>query len=129
MDDGCIILALMVASDQTNISNSQQDNAWPIYLTLGKYHIKWQLYLRGRYLGKLIDKLLGNIPMEYRAKDQYKGNRLLSYLPVIESIRYRNQAWFRQAKQAIFHYCLEVIFEPFAKEGYDQNALYIRASD
>ncbi|KAG2216681.1 hypothetical protein INT45_007682 [Circinella minor] len=92
--DGCVILGLMLAPDQTVSTGDMRKKAWPVYISLS------------------------NTPIEYRRRDTLHRTRLLAYLPVIESKSLANKKWFLQAKQAIYHYCIDHILTPFKTQQY-----------
>ncbi|KAI9266463.1 hypothetical protein BDA99DRAFT_535897 [Phascolomyces articulosus] len=91
---GNVILAVMLASDQTIICGNGRHKAWPLYIKLG------------------------NVPMEYRNSDKYHATRVLAYLPTIDCKNGLNPpSWLPAFRVAVFHYCLSLILEPLKQEG------------
>ncbi|KAI8147742.1 hypothetical protein BJV82DRAFT_305675 [Fennellomyces sp. T-0311] len=91
---GAVVLAIMLASDETVITGNQRQQAWPLYLKLG------------------------NTLRQFRDKSEFGASKLLAYFPYMDSQRDVGP-WFAAARRAVFHYCLSRILRPYRK-----NRLY-----
>ncbi|KAI8140610.1 hypothetical protein BJV82DRAFT_562056 [Fennellomyces sp. T-0311] len=100
---GDVLLAIMLASDQADVSANGREKAWPLYLKLG------------------------NTPKAIRNKDKEKASRVLAYFPVIKkSARYGNLEWYRTARKAAFHHCLRIVLGPLANNGNEIKSIFLR---
>ena len=87
--DKTVVLAIMLFSDMTLVSDNGRKKAWPLYLTLG------------------------NIPKSVRYLECFRACRVLAYLPVISVVKGRNKpSWWSYCKVLIFHHCLDIILKP-----------------
>ena len=57
--------------------------------------------------------------MEVRDKLSSLATRVLAYMPVLTYPGKSAPVWWSTAKQAVFHYCLSLIFKPFETTNND----------
>lgn len=84
---------MIVSSDQTQLTQFRNKNAYPVYLTIG------------------------NLPKHIRRKPSRQGQVLLRYLPTTKLTHIKNQASRRRTRANLFHTCMRHILHPLERAG------------
>jgi hypothetical protein len=91
----CTVIPVIISSDQTQLTQFRNKNAYPVYLTIG------------------------NLPKHIRRKPSRQGQVLLGYLPTSKLPHIKNQASRRRARANLFHACMRHILAPLEQAGQD----------